>query len=152
MFDIIGFWFGVSVYGFLTLLLPVMLVVCVLSLGIEKGIPDHDDSRKFNHWVSWGDGDNFYFFGDKIKINDLCMFGLVILSGCVAVYVLGDSNHNGRTLVEQVSLMSLGSVPLFKYVGLLVGSYLLLIKSTKYIYQAIKFKGRVEEHMKHEKS
>lgn len=155
MFDIIGYWFGVSLFSYLLLLGPFVIFTGILCLAVEQGLPDKKSKKAFSKWMDkTPDGGNdsyIYGFGGLIGMNgNLFMSGLGLsFIVCVVVLILFLC---GFDIVQLISDVSMWCTPVLKYVFIVVGSYMAVVKLTKYIHKALTFKDKVEEHMKHEKS
>jgi hypothetical protein len=160
MLDIIGYWGAVTFITVSLLAWPLWaLVFLILVPFIGGAIPNKEDSAAFKTWFRRKTdhchvGGSVLYFGRKFKVNwrweeGLCYFlgCMVVVWGYIILIITYGSDGTGDLLIT-ITRLCLSLAYLFKWVGVLVFCVLIFRMMVRYLYFALKFKEKVDKHIK----
>ena len=163
MFDLIGYWFNVSLISAALLAVPVAILFVFLSHAVKKAFPEEVASRiigkvfKFKKSSRWcNEEDGYVLLFDKFKIYDKyywvfivpvafhsCVYGMSFLLSLSPKATLGVI-----VPLEYVSLLSEKFAPLGTTIALTLSAYYGLIYALKKAYQFSVWIARVNDKLK----
>ena len=149
MFEIIGYWFGVSLITFVLLYWPILLLSIGLIYATTSGIPDYSDKTTFRSFLM-KKADKYFgwdWLEDNVGKNGVGIQVTNVITCAVMWIMYGLLFMDlSQTPVESTHIIASTLSPVFSLIGVIGAVYITFHLLSKWIYKAYKLSQEFTEH------